>query len=216
VKRNKTRRSSLSFVHLPRASCVTERHRHTYTSKQALSSTMTPLRRVAAPLLLILSMVTAFVPSAPTSHRTISQLSAEITLDGETIRGPITPLGNFVLVSIKDSLSATSGGILLPDQVRFVYMFYAVICTKLHYLHKTKHILNTFKHDLLLCLHAEYRIGIYRTNILEQEKVQRGRGNCCWTREASSAHWRANSQPGQGGDVCLVWRILWRRHGVQR
>ena len=90
---------------------------------------MTPLRRVAAPLLLILSTVTAFVPSAPTSHRTISQLSAEITLDGETIRGPITPLGNFVLVSIKDSLSATSGGILLPDQVRFVYMFYAVFAS---------------------------------------------------------------------------------------
>lgn len=43
---------------------------------------------------------------------------AKITLDGETIRGPITPLGNFVLVRSKDSLSSTEGGILLPDQAK--------------------------------------------------------------------------------------------------
>jgi hypothetical protein len=39
-------------------------------------------------------------------------------LDGEEIRGPITPLGNFCLVKTKDTLSSTDGGILLPDQVR--------------------------------------------------------------------------------------------------
>jgi len=38
-------------------------------------------------------------------------------LDGQEIRGPITPLGNFVLVRTKDTLAATGGGILLPDQV---------------------------------------------------------------------------------------------------
>lgn len=38
------------------------------------------------------------------------------TLDGEEIRGPITPLRNFILVRVKDTLTATSGGILLPDQ----------------------------------------------------------------------------------------------------
>jgi chaperonin GroES len=38
-----------------------------------------------------------------------------LTLDGETIRGPITPLRNFVLVKTKDTLAATGGGILLPD-----------------------------------------------------------------------------------------------------
>lgn len=38
------------------------------------------------------------------------------TLDGKKIRGPITPLGNFVLVRTKDTLDATDGGILLPDQ----------------------------------------------------------------------------------------------------
>jgi hypothetical protein len=45
------------------------------------------------------------------------QLKQQCTLDGRQIRGPITPLGNFVLVKTKDSLDATEGGILLPDQV---------------------------------------------------------------------------------------------------
>lgn len=39
-----------------------------------------------------------------------------MTLDGQEIRGEITPLGNFVLVRTKDTLAATGGGILLPDQ----------------------------------------------------------------------------------------------------
>lgn len=38
------------------------------------------------------------------------------TLDGQEIRGPITPLRNFLLVKVKDTLTATEGGILLPDQ----------------------------------------------------------------------------------------------------
>lgn len=43
-------------------------------------------------------------------------LKKPCTLDGKKIRGPITPLGNFVLVRTKDTLDATDGGILLPDQ----------------------------------------------------------------------------------------------------
>jgi len=39
-------------------------------------------------------------------------------LDGVTIRGPITPLGNFCLVKTKETLTATDGGILLPDQAK--------------------------------------------------------------------------------------------------
>ncbi|KAL3904006.1 MAG: hypothetical protein SGILL_010232 [Bacillariaceae sp.] len=38
------------------------------------------------------------------------------TLDGDEIRGPITPLRNFILLKVKDTLTATAGGILLPDQ----------------------------------------------------------------------------------------------------
>jgi chaperonin GroES len=42
--------------------------------------------------------------------------SSTYTLDGVEIRGPITPLRNFILVKVKDTLTATAGGILLPDQ----------------------------------------------------------------------------------------------------
>lgn len=45
-----------------------------------------------------------------------SPTGTSYTLDGEGIRGPITPLRNFILVKVKDTLTATSGGILLPDQ----------------------------------------------------------------------------------------------------
>lgn len=44
------------------------------------------------------------------------QAIATYTLEGETIRGPLTPLSNFVLVKTKEALLATTGGILLPDQ----------------------------------------------------------------------------------------------------
>jgi len=43
-------------------------------------------------------------------------VKSQCMLDGKKIRGPITPLGNFVLVRTKDTLAATDGGILLPDQ----------------------------------------------------------------------------------------------------
>jgi len=45
-----------------------------------------------------------------------SPTGTSYTLDGEEIRGAITPLRNFILVKVKDTLTATSGGILLPDQ----------------------------------------------------------------------------------------------------
>eukprot|EP00979_Chaetoceros_neogracilis_P017212 scaffold10190_cov294-Chaetoceros_neogracile.AAC.12 len=58
--------------------------------------------------------VTAFSPSV-NQHNFNFALNAA-TLDGQEIRGEITPLGNFVLVRTKDTLAATGGGILLPDQ----------------------------------------------------------------------------------------------------
>jgi len=45
-----------------------------------------------------------------------SALSAAITLDGQEIRAPIAPLSNNIFVRVKDTLIATDGGILLPDQ----------------------------------------------------------------------------------------------------
>jgi len=44
--------------------------------------------------------------------------SSTCTLDGREIRGPITPIGNIVLVKVKETLTATDGGILLPDQAK--------------------------------------------------------------------------------------------------
>jgi len=62
-------------------------------------------------------VATGFIPATPSNaFGRLAALRAEYILDGETIRGPITPLGNFVLVREKDALTATEGGILLPDQ----------------------------------------------------------------------------------------------------
>ena len=66
-----------------------------------------------------LATASAWVPVSP-QLRTSTALasSVPITLDNQEIRGPITPLGNFILVKIKDTLTSTSGGILLPDQAK--------------------------------------------------------------------------------------------------
>lgn len=48
----------------------------------------------------------------------VASTSGVYTLDGEEIRGPMQPVGNFILVRVKDTLTATEGGILLPDQAK--------------------------------------------------------------------------------------------------
>jgi chaperonin GroES len=58
---------------------------------------------------------TATTTTATTST-VLHSSAAPVTLDGNEIRGDITPLGNLVLVKVKDTLTATGGGILLPDQ----------------------------------------------------------------------------------------------------
>ena len=63
--------------------------------------------------------VSGFAPESSSQMRNTMALNA-MTLDGQEIRGEITPLGNFVLVRTKDTLAATGGGILLPDQVSFL------------------------------------------------------------------------------------------------
>jgi len=72
-------------------------------SNAFLSGTKQPVRKVASSVLF----------STETSSA-----SGTFTLDGEEIRGPIKPLGNFILVRVKDTLTATQGGILLPDQAK--------------------------------------------------------------------------------------------------
>lgn len=85
---------------------------------------MTMTARSFLPLLLLIllaSCASAWVlPCAPLKRSSSSLFvasPAQYSLDGETIRGPVTPLGNYLLVKTKDTLTATDGGILLPDQV---------------------------------------------------------------------------------------------------
>lgn len=71
-----------------------------------------------------LSLTNGFIPTSSIVSRSSTELlsatsappSGTYTLDGDEIRGPLTPVGNFILVRVKDTLTATSGGILLPDQ----------------------------------------------------------------------------------------------------
>jgi chaperonin GroES len=58
----------------------------------------------------------SLIASRKSSTTTLQE--AAITLDGKEIRGPITALGNNILCRVKDTLTATSGGILLPDQAK--------------------------------------------------------------------------------------------------
>lgn len=71
-------------------------------------------------LLATSSSISGFAPSNNQHHQTTGTARyAGTVLDGQEIRGPITPLGNYVVVRTKDTLMATGGGILLPDQVGF-------------------------------------------------------------------------------------------------
>lgn len=65
---------------------------------------------------MLANLVTGFAPMVIRNQFQKNQGLQAITLDGQEIRGEITPLGNFVLVRTKDTLAATSGGVLLPDQ----------------------------------------------------------------------------------------------------
>jgi len=67
----------------------------------------------------LMAFAVAFSVTSVTSRTKTSILSSidtMYTLDGDEIRGPLTPVRNFILVKVKDTLTATSGGILLPDQ----------------------------------------------------------------------------------------------------
>jgi chaperonin GroES len=61
---------------------------------------------------------TTALRQSSTSTSTSSSAPSQYTLDGQDIRGEITPLGNIVLVKVKETLTATTGGILLPDQAK--------------------------------------------------------------------------------------------------
>jgi len=67
-------------------------------------------------LLTTLLSVEAFIAPHPQPTATTRLNDLVVTLDGNPIRGDITPLGNMCLVRVKDTLQATAGGVLLPDE----------------------------------------------------------------------------------------------------
>lgn len=129
--------SDLSFSLSPpcninsQPSSVTKVRTFSFLLKNHKIHTMTMMHRryltpllLTAPLLMATS-ISAFAPGLSSSSSYTNVVNkryetevAALLLDGQEIRGPITPLGNFVLVQTKDTLAATGGGILLPDQVR--------------------------------------------------------------------------------------------------
>lgn len=73
----------------------------------------------------ILLLFSSFTATAAWTRSLVSQKRLQrltplcaVTLDGRDIRGPITPLGNFILVKVKETLTTTTGGILIPDQAK--------------------------------------------------------------------------------------------------
>lgn len=54
----------------------------------------------------------------PQSLSSTTTAPSGITLDGVDIRQDITAVNNILVVRVKETLTATGGGILLPDQAR--------------------------------------------------------------------------------------------------
>lgn len=46
------------------------------------------------------------------------KLGMSYSLEGRTIAGPVTPISNFVLIKVGETIATTKGGIVLPGQVR--------------------------------------------------------------------------------------------------
>jgi chaperonin GroES len=84
------------------------------------------IQRILSLLLVVSSTSSAWIAQTTTNSRrrthppvassSPSLSAAPITLDGQEIRQDVTPVGNLLLVRLKDTLTATVGGILLPDQ----------------------------------------------------------------------------------------------------
>jgi chaperonin GroES len=73
-----------------------------------------PMRKAHAPTTTSSSRL--YMNSSDASSPTTATKPKEYTLDGQIIRGPLQLLNNNILVKVKESLTATAGGILLPDQ----------------------------------------------------------------------------------------------------
>ena len=81
-----------------------------------LQSSVNPFSVQAQRQSLRLFLAEQLSAAASTRSSSVSGISSTLTLDGNEIRAPVTAVGNNLIVKVKDTITATSGGILLPDQ----------------------------------------------------------------------------------------------------
>jgi Chaperonin 10 Kd subunit len=79
-----------------------------------LSGNSSRRRTVLPPLRL--SDDTDSVTATTTEQAATASLATIYTLDGLELNGPLCAVSNRIVVKVRDTLTATSGGILLPDQ----------------------------------------------------------------------------------------------------
>lgn len=158
---------------------------------------MTRISNIFAAAAALATAVSGFTPTLNAGVRHGMSLDS-MTLDGQDIRGEITPLRNFVLVRTKDTLAATGGGILLPDQV---CIFRA---SQLKLIDFAFSRIGTGLTQIKLNLNAEHR------------KTNGRRSHLGWTRKIPPPHWSPHKQPRQKGNVGLIRKIRWNTHDLQR
>jgi len=141
-------------------------------------------------------------------HRSGSSLfvATEYSLDGETIRGPMTPLGNFCLVRTKDTLTATEGGILLPDQVSIRVIVLSLLCLAV------KDLVRARIHRPALFSRSPARISCdahhtHTTHHIGQRTPYRRCRFGSRARKDSSVHRCTHYQSSQRGRFCFVRKV---------
>lgn len=73
-------------------------------------------RRILQLRPVVKSSLANIIISSSALYQKSDGLAEKLTLDGVEIRGPIAAVQNVLIVKLKDTLLATGGGILLPDQ----------------------------------------------------------------------------------------------------
>jgi chaperonin GroES len=81
-----------------------------------LSGNSSRRRTVLPPLRLSDDTDSATATTTEPAATTTASLATIYTLDGLELNGPLSAVSNRIVVKVRDTLTATSGGILLPDQ----------------------------------------------------------------------------------------------------
>lgn len=139
-------------------------------------------------------------PLRSTSAARSSPLFSTAThkLDGNPIRGPITPVGNFVVCRVKDVLTTTQGGILLPDQSKVRRVNVVDRRAQPRSLSSTPPSFAQLTHQTLIQTSSE------------ADQAQRGLCHFSWPRPYSPSHWSPHPECLRARRLCPVRQV--RRH----